>query len=164
MVAARSLTLGLAIVAALGAWLWTTVPKAPSTTLVGTSPDAQAEDHAHSLQLAFLAKLKAAAGANARECGVFALSDDPKNGISCGAEALSRHAPFWLAVELGGTDTTTWVGLAQDTNGGVFQLNWLKDPWFGGRIMPAERCTSLSFNSSAAYRQDLFSCPSAVVP
>ena len=164
MTIARSLTLGLVLSSALALWLWVTAPRSPNTTVVGTTPPAHEMYPQDAMQPAYLAQLRSLAGTNARECGVLHLNDNSLAAISCGIESLSKHAPFWLVVELGGTDTTTWVGLAHDAKSGQFQLVWLRDIWSGGEILPPERCNSLSFNIAAPFRGDLFHCTTGLAP
>jgi len=148
------------------AWLWVTTPRAPSTTLIGLSAEAQeeaskarkeAEDAA--ALLGFLTMLKNAAGPSAKECGALSLSNKSNDVISCGVEQLSNRVSFSLAIQLSGEDTTTWVGLARDENGRFLQFVVLCDPWFCSwphRLV--DTCSSLSLDPNAPYRSGMFKC------
>jgi len=169
MVLARTVTLALLITGALVAWLWATTPQAPSSALIGLSADAQVKNHEHAALRGFLARLKSLAGVNARECGLLALGDSTKGVLSCSVEELSKRTPFWLAIQVQGVDSAIWTGLVQDSEGGVFRLEFDSDVHGGSQSnskpsVSILRCSSLSFDLKATERRRLFICPSVPVP
>lgn len=164
MIVARAVMLALLIAGALAVWLWTTIPQAPSSELIGLSADALVKRDGHAALLRFLVRLKNLAGVNARECGLLALGDSSNSVVSCGAEELSKQTPFWLAIQFQGIDSAIWTGLAQDSTGGVFRIEFDSDVHGGSqsKSKPSTsvfRCSSLAFDLGATERRHLFSCP-----
>ena len=157
---------------AFAAWFWVTVPRAPSTTLIGFSAEAQEEAakarkraEYEAALLGFLTMLKNAAGPGAKDCGALKASENSNDVISCGAEHVSSQTPFSLAVALHGVDTTLWTGLVRDGNGRFLQFTVLCDPWFCNFAQPrVETCSSLSLNANASNRGEMFTCVTQQAP
>jgi len=174
MTLARTMMLALLFATVFAAWLWATTPRAPSTTLIGLSAEAQeeaararkrAEDEA--ALLGFLTALKNAAGPSAKECGALPLNNNSSDVISCGAEQLSKRAAFSLAIQLPGLDTTAWVGVVRDGSGRFLQFLALCDPWFCNPQLAhpsVAACNSLLLDAHASYRSDMVKCLTQQAP
>jgi hypothetical protein len=164
---ARIVLLAAVLSSALAAILLVTRPAKPITTLVGLSAvdqekiaAAKAKSDFDAALATFATKLKNAAGQNAIDCGLVPLAEQARSAVACGAAALQNSAPFWVVVEFPGTDTTTWVGIGQDSQNNRFQFVAMCDPWFCAQALAnprVDRCSSISLESRAAERR-FFDC------
>ena len=160
----RAILLAALIAAAATAWLGITMPRTPTSSFIGRSADAIVQANEREALLRFTARLRGLAGSNAKDCGAFALSNTDKSVVACGADSLSREAPFWLAIELQSERSTEWVGLVQDAQGGTYRLEFGSGSLRGLRHVSPTRCRQLSITPAADERGKLFSCPTVAVP
>ena len=127
----QSAMLGVLAAAAFAVWSYRFLPEAPSSTLIGRS-SSQVRTEARQEYLKFRAALQNLAGPKAKGCGAFSLQNATESGLACSIQALSEGKSFWLAIQLQGTDSDVWTGLAKDEKGNSFNVNFNSDKSSGG--------------------------------
>jgi len=90
------------------------------------------------------------------------LNDNSKSTIDCAATALHEQAPFSLAIETLGLDTTGWLGIVGDRNGHVRQYFSMADDLVMGAYSLAHPITSqgasITFKLNTSDRNEFVTC------
>lgn len=68
-------------------------------------------------EVAIAAKMAALAGDAAVRCGFVRVKKDFDTAWACARKADADKKPFWLALQLMGTDSDVWEGIARDVRG-----------------------------------------------
>lgn len=81
----------------------------------------------------------AAAGPEARDCGVVPLGQDRGAAVACARAALAEARPFSVAFQVMGIDSTIYVRLAHRTGGQATRILWDSDVTGGYNLVPLRR-------------------------
>ena len=63
-------------------------------------------------------------GSDGTVCGNVRLRASPDEAFSCADKQLHENSPFWVAVQLQGTDSYLWVALARSKRGDLMILHY----------------------------------------
>jgi hypothetical protein len=83
--------------------------------------------------------LREAAGADSRDCGVVPLPQRRDGAVSCAQAALAEGAPFSVAFQVMGIDSTIYVGLAYRADGTPARIVWDSDVSGGYNLVPIRK-------------------------
>jgi hypothetical protein len=94
---------------------------------------AHATEAAPALLLKELASL---AGANSRDCGAIALSGNRDAAIGCARSAAASGNAYRIALQMKGSDSYTWQGVARDERGRQWAVFYDADTSAGTEASP----------------------------